>query len=62
MLVKLIRDSRISHKAGDIVDVDPAHAAFLMEVGSAVPETVKKDTEAKAKPEPEPKKKRTVKK
>lgn len=60
MLVKLIRDSRISHKAGDIVDVDPAHAAFLIEVGSAVPETVKKDTEAKA--EPEPKKKRTIKK
>lgn len=34
--VKLLRDTRISHKAGEIVEVSPAEMAFLMSVGSAV--------------------------
>lgn len=36
MRVKLLRDSRINHAAGEIVDVSPATAGFLMSVGSAV--------------------------
>lgn len=36
MKVKLLRDSRIWHKAGDIVDVSPAECQFLTSVGSAV--------------------------
>lgn len=33
--VKLLRDARIAHKAGDVVDVTPADGAFLISVGSA---------------------------
>lgn len=36
MKVKLIRDSRIKHKAGEIVEVSPEEAFFLLSVGSAV--------------------------
>ena len=36
MKIKLIRDSRITHKAGETVDVSPAEAAFLLSVNSAV--------------------------
>lgn len=36
MKVKLIRDARISHKAGDVVNVSPADGDFLISVGSAV--------------------------
>jgi hypothetical protein len=36
MQVKLLRDSRIWHKAGDIVEVSPAECQFLTSVGSAV--------------------------
>lgn len=36
MKIKLIRDSRITHKAGEIVEVSPAEAAFLLSVNSAV--------------------------
>lgn len=36
MKVKLLRDSRIWHKAGDIVEVSPAECQFLTSVGSAV--------------------------
>lgn len=35
MKVKLIRDARIMHKAGDVVDVTPAECFFLTSVGSA---------------------------
>lgn len=53
MIVKLLRDSRIRHKAGETVNVTPAEAAFLISVGSAV-EVVAE--------EPKPKKKTAVKK
>ena len=33
--VKLLRDARIMHKAGDVVDVTPAECFFLTSVGSA---------------------------
>ena len=36
MRVKLIRDSRILHKAGEIIEVSPAEAAFLLSVQSAI--------------------------
>jgi hypothetical protein len=36
MKVKLLRDSRIWHKAGDIVEVSPVECQFLTSVGSAV--------------------------
>ena len=37
MKVKLLRDSRIQHKAGEILEVSPAEADFLLSVNSAVP-------------------------
>lgn len=36
MKVKLLRDARINHKAGEIVEVSPAEFQFLCSVGSAV--------------------------
>lgn len=36
MKIKLLRDARINHKAGEIVEVSPAEKAFLVSVGSAV--------------------------
>lgn len=35
MKVKLLRDAKIAHPAGDIVEVTPAKGAFLISVGSA---------------------------
>lgn len=46
--VKLLRDTRIMHKAGEIVEVSPAELSFLVSVGSAVEVAAKK-------PEAEPK-------
>lgn len=36
MKVKLVRDARIQHKAGETVEVSPAVAEFLLSIGSAV--------------------------
>lgn len=36
MKVKLLRDSKILHKAGEIVEVSPAEASFLLSVCSAI--------------------------
>ena len=36
MKVRLIRDARINHKAGEIVEVSPDQMNFLVSVGSAV--------------------------
>lgn len=36
MKLRLIREARIRHKAGDIVEVSPAEAGFLLSTGSAV--------------------------
>ena len=35
MRVKLLRDARINHKSGEIVEVSPEQAEFLISVGSA---------------------------
>ena len=37
MKVKLTRDQRIRHKAGEIVEVSPAEYSFLISTNSAVP-------------------------
>lgn len=36
MKIRLLRDARINHKAGEIVEVSPAECHFLVSVGSAV--------------------------
>lgn len=36
MQIKLLRDARIKHKAGEIVEVSPAECSFLISTGSAV--------------------------
>ena len=36
MKVKLLRAARIRHNAGEIVEVSPAEAGFLLSTGSAV--------------------------
>ena len=35
MKVRLLRDARINHKAGDIVEVSPEQYAFLLSVNGA---------------------------
>ena len=55
MLVRLIKDARINHKAGDIVGVSPVVYDFLVSTGVAVPVSV----EDKPKEAP---KKRTARK
>lgn len=37
MKIKLLRDARIKHYAGEVVEASPAEAHFLVSVGSAVP-------------------------
>ena len=57
MKVKLLRDARIIHKAGEIVEVSPAERDFLVPLGSAVdavtetvePKEVKEEKLAPAK-------------
>ena len=41
MRVKLLRDARINHKSGEIVEVSPEEFKFLCSVGSAVEGAVK---------------------
>jgi ribosomal protein L9 len=63
MRVKLLRDSRIHHKAGEIVEVSPAEANFLLSVHSAVIAAEEKSEPVeKRTSEPAPKKKATTKK
>lgn len=44
MKIKLLRDSRILHKAGEVVEASPTECFFLISTGSAVEvsEAVKK--------------------
>lgn len=37
MKVRLLKTARITHDAGEIVEVSPDQAAFLLSVGSAEP-------------------------
>ena len=36
MKIKLLRDSRILHKVGEVVEASPAECSFLISTGSAV--------------------------
>lgn len=48
MIVKLLRDARINHSAGETVEVSPEQGEFLLSVGSA--EAVKKAEPKKEEP------------
>lgn len=52
MRVKLLRDARINHKAGEIVEVSPAEYNFLVSVGSAVEVAVNPPAKAETPEEP----------
>lgn len=45
MKIKLLRDARIKHNAGEVVNASPAECQFLISTGSAVKvsEAVKKE-------------------
>lgn len=62
MKIKLLRDSRINHKAGEVVNASPSECQFLISTGSAVKvsEAVKK--EASTAEEKKTTTKRTTKK
>jgi len=47
LIVRLLRDARIKHHAGETVYVSPEEGAFLISVGSAVKVTEKKPTETR---------------
>ena len=53
MKVKLLRDARINHKAGEIVEVSPAECQFLTSVGSAVEVAVNPPAKVETPEEPE---------
>ena len=36
MKVRLLRDAKIQHKAGEVVEVSPADAKFLLSIHSAI--------------------------
>ena len=67
MKLRLIRAARIRHEAGEIVEVSPAEAGFLLSTGSAVPvreapvKETPEDMIAKETPEKKPAAKRTRK-
>ena len=54
MKVRLTREARIRHKAGEIVEVSPAEAQYLTSIHSAVyePEAPRPRRETKSKKEP----------
>lgn len=49
MKVRLLRQNKIDGKAGDIVEVSPARAAFLFEFGLAEPVTIREQMEVPEK-------------
>lgn len=54
MKVKLLREARIRHHAGEIVEVSPAEAGFLLSTGSAVEvQETPEDRKVKETPEAE---------
>lgn len=57
--LRLTRSNRIDGKAGDIVEVTPARAAFLLETKSAEPAEIREQIE---KPETKAAAKRTTRK
>lgn len=61
MRVKLLRDSRIHHKAGEIVEVSPAEANYLLSMNFAARIAEPKPEQAAETPKAAPKKKATKK-
>ena len=61
MKVLLLKSNRIDGKAGEIVEVSPARAAFLMEVNLAVPATIREQIEKPEKKTAEKRETRTAK-
>ena len=59
MKVKLLRDARIRHSAGEIVEVSPAEFNFLVSTGSAVEVAVNPPTKAETPEKTETKEKKT---
>lgn len=53
MKVMLLRDQKIRHSAGEIVDVSPVEFNFLISINSAIP--------VSAEPKTEPKKRKAAK-
>ena len=49
MKVKLLKQNRINGKAGDIVEVTPARAAFLFKMGLAEPVLIREQIEVPEK-------------
>lgn len=49
MKVRLLRQNRIDGRAGDIADVSPARAAFLISVGLAEPAEIRERIETPEK-------------
>lgn len=47
MIVKMVRNAKVTIKAGEMVDVSPAEANFLISVGSAVAATPAKSEPVK---------------
>lgn len=47
MKVKLLRDARIRHYIGEVVEVSPQEYQFLVTTGSAVPVVEKKKAKKK---------------
>lgn len=62
MKVLLIRDARITHKAGEIVEVSPAERDFLVPLGSAVDAVTEPEEPKVVEEKPAPAKKATRKK
>lgn len=52
MKVRLLRDARIKHLAGEVVEVSPAEYNFLVSVGSAVEVAVNPPAKAETPEEP----------
>lgn len=52
MKVKLLRDARIKHKAGEIVEVSPAELHFLVSTGTAVEVAVNPPVKAEVAEKP----------
>lgn len=52
MKVRLLRDARIKHSQGEIVEVSPSEYSFLLSVGSAEPldEVIQETPEQNKKP------------
>ena len=50
MKVRLLHQARITVKAGEIVEVSPAEAAFLVSTRSAEPVPAEKETPAESVP------------